>query len=206
MQKDEVLKIMADGITLKDAANTIGGQILTRVAGKNGSGKSVRVLTPKAIVAGVIVKEYLGESMLAREVDGRKYTREGDVVIKLSTPYDAAYVTAGEEGLLIPSFCAAVRVVKEDVLDAKYLSAFLNSSYARCMLGLIRNLGSPMIRLGDISNLRIPKVPVRDMKDIGEAYMLSGRKKAVLREMIRTEECLMESIVLANIREVADNG
>ena len=128
------------------------------------------------------------------------------MVIKLSTPYDAAYVTAEDAGIVIPSFCATIRITKENLMDAKYLSAFLNTSYVRNQL-TAKVVGStrPMIKITDVRALEIPKVSMQDMRDIGEAYMLSGMKKATLLEMIATESKLMENIVLASIKEGMSN-
>lgn len=187
---------------LEDIANVIAGQIMTRVTDENNEGESVQVLVPKAIVGGIIVKEDLGKAVLSKSVDEDKYTQEGDVVIKLSTPYDAAYVTAEDAGIVIPSFCATIRITKENLMDAKYLSAFLNTSYVRNQL-TAKVVGSarPMIKITDVRALEIPKVSMKDMRDIGEAYMLSGMKKVTLLEMIATESKLMENIVLASIKE-----
>ena len=43
------------------------------------------------------------------------------------------------------------------------------------------------------------------MRDIGEAYILSGRKKGILLEMVQTESMLMENIILASIKEGMNN-
>lgn len=187
---------------LEDIANVIAGQIMTRVTDENNEGKSVQVLVPKAIAGGIIVKEDLGKAVLSKSVDEDKYTKEGDVVIKLSTPYDAAYVTAEDAGIVIPSFCATIRITKDNLMDAKYLSAFLNTNYVRNQL-TAKVVGSarPMIKITDVRALEIPKVSMQDMRDIGEAYMLSGMKKVTLLEMIATESKLMENIVLASIKE-----
>lgn len=191
---------------LDEIASVIAGQIMTRVTDENVQGETIQVLVPKAISEGIILKESLGEAILSKDVDDDKYTKEGDVVIKLSTPYDAAYVTADNVGFVIPSFCATIRVSKDSQLDAKYLSAFLNTSYVRNQL-MAKVVGSnrPMIKITDVRALEIPKVSVQDMKDIGEAYMLSGKKKSVLLEMVETESKLMESIVLESIKEGLDN-
>ena len=108
---------------------------------------------------------------------------------------------------MLPSFCAAIRIKEGSEVDAKYLSAFINSSYVKEQL-TTKVVGStrPMIKVTDIRALKIPKVSARDMKEIGEAYILSGEKKAVLYEMIDTENRLMENIVLESIKEVAGNG
>ena len=91
---------------LENIASVTAGQIMTRVTAGKDTGvqavDNVKVLIPKAIVSGVIVKEDLGTAELSKQIDDEKYTHEGDVVIKLSTPYDAAYVTAEDVGIAIP--------------------------------------------------------------------------------------------------------
>ena len=191
---------------LENIANVIAGQIMTRVTDDNCNGNTVKVLVPKSIVDGIIVKEDFGTAVISKEVDEDRYTQEGDVVIKLSTPYDAAYVTADDAGLVIPSFCATIRIINNDLMDAKYLSAFLNTSYVRNMLtAKVVGSGRPMIKITDIRALELPDVSLKDMRDIGEAYVLSGKKKATLLEMIEAESKLMENIVLESIKEGIGN-
>ena len=191
---------------LENIADVIAGQIMTRVTEDNNDGEPVQVLAPKAISSGIIIKEDLGKAVLSKDVDENKYTKEGDVVIKLSTPYDAAYVTSKDIGLVIPSFCATIRILNDNLIDAKYLSAFLNTSYVRNQL-TAKVVGSsrPMIKISDIRALEIPEVSIEDMRDIGEAYILSGRKKEILLEMVQTESMLMENIILASIKEGMNN-
>ena len=53
----------------------------------------------------------------------------------------------------------------------------------------------------DIRALEVPELNMKDMQDIGKAFVLSGQKKATLQEMINNETKLMENIVLASIKE-----
>ena len=176
---------------LEEVAKIIVGQIMTRVSAESRNEDDtigiVKVLTPKAISDGIIVKEDLGELQICKMIDEKKFTREGDVVVKLSTPYDATYV-------------------KKDEMDAKYLSAFLNTGYVREILkskvmGSIR----PMIKVTDLRNLDIPQVSKEDMEDIGQAYILSGKKKIILSDMIETETKMMENVVLKSIKKVMED-
>lgn len=196
-------------MVLENVADVIAGQIMTRVSADNKDGveviDTVKVLVPKAISDGVIVKEDLGESKLLKKIEDDKFTQEGDVVIKLSTPYDAAYVMKEDEGLAIPSFCATIRV-KTDEIDAKYLSAFLNTDYVRDIL-TSKVMGSvrPMIKVTDLRSINIPEISMEDMKSIGQAYILSGKKKVTLLNMIKAEKKIMENIVLASVKEGLSN-
>lgn len=185
---------------LEELADIIVGQIMTRVtADSNNEGKEIRVLSPKAISNGVIDMDDIGTTVVTKEIDKDKYTREGDVVIKLSTPYDAAYITSESAGLAIPSFCAIIRL-SGNCVSAGYLSAFLNSKYVKNQLIAKVSGGiKPMVKVTDIRNLEFPTVSQSDMQDIGEAFLLSGKKKKALLEMIRTEEQTMSTIVMNSI-------
>lgn len=188
---------------LDDIATVSVGQIMTRVSSddkNNDERKEVKVLVPKSISGGVIVGKDLGVTFLSKEIDQDKYTRVGDVVIKLSTPYDAAYVTEEFKGIAIPSFCAAIRVNDKEV-NPKYLSAFFNSSYVReLLISKVQGSTRPMIKISDIRAIELPSVTKADMKDIGEAFLLSGEKKITLQKMIENESELMNNIVLESIK------
>lgn len=188
---------------LEDIANVTVGQIMTRVSARDDIGDKVlkreKVLVPKSISNGIIITSNLGYVNLNKDIDKDKYTQEGDVVLKLSTPYDAAYITSKDIGLAIPSFCAAIRIWDKNI-DAKYISAFLNTKYIKDILTEKASTVRPMVKILDIRALEIPKISLTDMQDIGKAYMLSGQKKEILYEMINIENKLMENIVLASIK------
>ena len=58
-----------------------------------------------------------------------------------------------------------------------------------------------MIKVTDLRNLDIPQVSQEDMEDIGQAYILSGKKKIILSDMIETETKMMENVVLKSIKK-----
>jgi hypothetical protein len=63
----------------------------------------------------------------------------------------------------------------------------------------------PMVKVSDLRNLDIPYVSEEDMADIGQAYILSGKKKSILSDMIETETKIMENIVLKSIKKGMEN-
>ena len=62
-----------------------------------------------------------------------------------------------------------------------------------------------MIKVTDLRNLDIPQVSKEDMEDIGQAYILSGKKKIILSDMIETETKIMENVVLKSIKKGMEN-
>ncbi|MEE3462479.1 MAG: hypothetical protein VZR00_11495, partial [Lachnospiraceae bacterium] len=120
-------------VTLKDIKGLtfIGGQITSRIEADEKKSDpvlgSIKVIPPKAIKNGRIAHEELYDIDYKTEFDEKKLTKAGDIVLKLSSPYDAAYITEDDEGLLITSFCIIIRV-KGKEMDPQYLTAFFNSN------------------------------------------------------------------------------
>ncbi len=99
------------------------------------SGVRIKVLVPKAIRNGRIDGSLLEEQELIKDPKTGKakdvsdfITRKGDIVIKLSSPYDSCLITPGYEGLLIPSFCMKIEV-KEERIDRDFFLAYLSSDF-----------------------------------------------------------------------------
>lgn len=193
------------GVKLEQMANLYTGQNQVRLkkdmANSGEETRTVKVLLPKAICEGRIVAQNLGSEVVSTELDCKKFTCAGDVIMKLSMPYDAAYVDENNEDLLFPSFCVVIRVKDKRKLDPMYLTAFLNSSYAResmikKMVGSVR----PMVKVADLRTLEIPELPMEKMQEIGKMYMFSTQKREKLREMIDIEDAIMENVILESIQ------
>ena len=182
------------------------GQIISRVNAKEEVGDVVieerNVLIPKAISGGRVTHADLGTVKLKKAVDEDRITRQGDIVLKLSTPYDAAYSEKDDEGLVVPSFCSIIRGVEVSKADSEFITAYLNTEYVREMLkSRVAGTTMPMIKLSDIKDLEIPNVPLAKQKLLGEAYSLSCRKQDVLREMLYNEQILINSVILNAVKE-----
>lgn len=168
------------------------GQIMSRVtASENGLDEVVetrKVIIPKSINAdGTISEEVLPEENLRVEADPKKLTVEGDIVLKLSTPYDAARVDASTEGCLVPSFCAIVKNNDKD-LDTDYLLAFLNSSNCKTQLSnQVSGAVMTVLSVGKVKNVEIPIPPMEKQHEIGEAFYESQAKIKTIKRIMELE-------------------
>lgn len=182
------------------------GQIISRVEAKEEVGEEVleerKVLIPRAIAGGRVTHSDLGTVKLKKVVDEDRITRQGDIVLKLSTPYDAAYIEKDDEGLVVPSFCSVIRGVDSSKVDARFITAYINTDYVREVLkSKVAGTTMPMIKLSDVKDLEIPNVPLAKQKTLGKAYALSCQKQDLLREMLYNEQTLINAVILNAIRE-----
>ena len=188
---------MLKKVLLKDIENLniIGGQITSRIEAKLDSNKigEIKVLTPKAIQNGSCNHKDLGLLNISQEADSKKVTKLGDIVIKLSTPYDACIIKEENEGLLVPSFCAIINNIP-DYISKDYLLAFLNSKvYQNKIKNLLIGQNLPILSIGQIKKVELPLPSIDIQEDIGKSYKGTLNKIKLLERIISLESEYLES-------------
>lgn len=165
------MHIKLEDLLKEHKGKIISGQITRRITAKEGADyvTTAQVLLPKAMANGCIDHELLAEEKLTAFPDEERLTKEGDIVIKLSTPYDSVIVTKEDEGILVTSFCAIIRGL--DNTTAKYLIAYLNSSEFNA-LAKASTSGSIVIviALSFLKQCLIPLPPLAEIERIGSEY------------------------------------
>ncbi|AHM55764.1 hypothetical protein EAL2_c04620 [Peptoclostridium acidaminophilum DSM 3953] len=190
--------------------NVYSGQIISRVEAKDEVGDNVleerKVLIPKAISNGRVNHSDLGIVKLKKSVDAERITKKGDVVLKLSTPYDAAYIEEDDEGLVVPSFCCIIRIGKEAKINPEFLVAYLNTSYARELLkAKVAGSTMPMIKISDVKDFEVPDISITKQQTLGEAYSLSCHKQSVLKDLLLNEQKIIENVLMNTVKEALAN-
>lgn len=186
------------------ATKILAGQIMTRITAKEEAGEEVikecKVLAPKAIVNGRVVHKDLSDAKLKKEVDIEKITQVDDIIIKLATPYDSTIITEKEAGLVVPSFCVLVRGLDENVINARFLTAYLNTDYVvNSLKAKVAGTKMPMVKIGDIKELEIPELQLEQQKQLSEVYSLSCQKQELLQQMLDNEKELVRSLILKSV-------
>lgn len=181
---------------------------MSRVSYKDDESKGefqqpVKVLVPSAISGGVIHEENLGTAVLKKEVSEERITKEGDIAIKLSSPYDCALITSDDIGYVIPSFCALIRGVDENLLDLHYLVGYMNSSLAISdLVASINSTSMAMVRGKSLEELEIVFPTLQEQRVAGQAYRLSCMKKQSLQRMEDQQQKISDTVILETIKEV----
>ena len=188
---------MVKKVLIADLAgmNIIGGQISSRVEAKDVSEKydTMKVLIPKAISNGKVSMEELGTLDVKIGVDPKRITKAGDIVMKLSTPYDACLITKDEEGLLVPSFCAIINNVHE-YISKEYLLAYINSKACQLQIkNLVTGSTIAILSSGQIKKLSIPVPEIEIQREIADKYIEGVEKVKLLEKIVRLEKEYLDS-------------
>lgn len=193
--------IMNKQVVLKDIKGLtfIGGQITSRIEADEKKSDpvigTVQVVPPKAIKSGRIAHEELYDIDYKSEFDEKKLTKAGDIVLKLSSPYDAAYITEDDEGLLITSFCIIIRV-KGKEMDPQYLTAFFNSNvYKNQVMNMVSGARVPMLTMGKIKDVKIKIFSSEEQQEVAEFYKNMTEKEATMARIIELEKEKLDSVL-----------
>ena len=180
----------------------IGGQITSRIEVNEKKNEkaigTVKVIPPKAIKAGKIVHEELYDVEYRTEFDDKKLTKEGDIVVKLSSPYDAAYITKEDEGILITSFCIIIRNTGKDVLS-EFITAFCNSEvYMRQVMNMVSGARVPMLTIGKIKEVKVKLLSVNEQEQVAKYYSKLCEKELVMEKIISLEKEKLDTVLGGN--------
>ena len=179
---------------LKDIAEDIITGVLTRRVVYDGENNDPslpdgKILVPKAINDGLIDHSLLQSVKLDREVKDKFYTKMGDVIMKLSTPYDSCSIDREEdEGLIVPSFSVIIRGINFKY-NLYFIMAFLSSKYAWNQIERLRS-GRVLTILSNesVAELEIPEFSEPEIKRISERYKNYLEFKRISSEIIELEK------------------
>ena len=163
--------------------------------------KNVRVLLPRAMQAGTIVDDELATEDVG-EVKDDNFTHEGDVVIKLSTPYDSVYVDKTHESIMITSFGMVLRKKPEAELDMQYLSMFLNLPQTNSVLQAVstgQSVAMAMLKRQTVADIEVPLLPIERQRKLAALFQAVQERKRQHVRLIELDEELVTSQMTKSI-------
>jgi restriction endonuclease S subunit len=176
------------------------------------------------IAAKTVKKNYLDQNALESikvtkrftedQRNDEYFTQEGDIIVKLSTPYECAMVRKpSEEKLLISSACLRIRVTFQgrSVIDPKYLVCYLTTRLGEEALRDIakqaqRKPGIGVINKRYLCDLKVPLPSLEEQHEVTRIFdqVLNGIEYA--NREIETLEKIQESAFLTIINREKDTS
>lgn len=135
------------------------------------------------------------ETLEAKEpIDSSYLTSEGDIVVRLTDPFTAVYITKEYEGLVVSSNFCIVKV--NDNYSAKFLSSYLNSENASKFLQS-KLQGSIMknINMSTVADLPVPQISKERQDIIGKLVEAQIEKIKVTDRIKQLEELRIKALL-----------
>lgn len=180
---------------LGDLCNVMTGAPITRAKklADGEAGTTVKVLTSRAMESGRIADSELTLETVSK-VKESLFSKEGDVIVKASTPYDCVYIDKDHEGLLVTSFAIILRAKAKSPVDMRYLATYLNQPQAREM---IQNLGIgetiKLIKKAAISRFDVPIIPKEQQARLAALFESTQKRKEHCLSLIAKSDELLEA-------------
>jgi len=149
---------------------------------------------------GWIDEAYLDEFESSEKLDSRYLTLEGDIVVKMTTPYTAVAINKDTSGCVVPAQFIIVRV-KEKVVPG-YIALYLNTDKIRKHIALsATGMTVPMLKTGTIKDLEIPLLEYDRQLKIAEVGRLMVEERHLLTKLVNTKEKYNQALIEALIKE-----
>lgn len=177
----------------------VGGQIVQRVIADVERGEAVldpqrKTIVAKTVSEGLIDEEGVVVNDYKTTFDDKKLTHEGDIVVKLSAPYNAVIIDKEHEGMLVSSFCSIIRNVNE--IDKRYLVAFLNSDVAQTQLkNSVVGTVMSILSNGKLGELEIPVPSLEKQIEIGTFFEKTIKNRVILQKIMKLEEEKLTALI-----------
>lgn len=187
---------------LQEIANIRTGQILSRKQAKEPMGFPYKVFTLASIGKNGTIQEDLIEEFQSNcQLDRNILTQEGDILIRLSNPYTATYITKQFQNILIPSLVAVIRIKSEKYLS-EYVKIYLNSECARSQIRKEAN-GTVIatITTKALKELEIPLLTMQKQQYLIHYTNTYLEEKSLTESLLGLKEKEYQYMISQNVKE-----
>ncbi|UYO21131.1 restriction endonuclease subunit S [Bacillus sp. 41-22] len=151
---------------------------------------TLKNITDNGLIDNDIYEEFVSND----ELDNHYFTKEGDVLMRLSHPHTVVFIDKQHSGLLIPSYFAIIKVDQTKFLP-EYLAWYLNSVIVKKELERSQS-GSriPSTNQNVIKTLPVARVSISKQNVLIELNRLHQKEKRLYMELIQEKELLFQGI------------
>jgi hypothetical protein len=143
---------------------------------------------------GVIDREALEPYFASERLKPECFTRERDVLLRLSAPYTAVWISEDDIDLLVPAYFAIIRT-KQRLLDSLYLywrltknrRDFYRMASGATMMGTISS--------GYVGEMDIEVPPIELQREIGKLIRLAKREQGLLERLTYKKRQLADAAI-----------
>lgn len=133
-------------------------------------------------------------------LDEEFFTREGNILFRLSHPHTAVLIDKKQEGLLIPSYFANIEIRNASILPG-YVAWYLNTEKVKNDL-LKSQSGTiiPSTNKQILEQIQIPELDLDKQKKITEIQQLYQKEKRLYQKLMGEKEKYFKAITFSIIK------
>lgn len=129
------------------------------------------------------------------KLDHKYLTDKGDIIVRLTTPYTAICINDKQEGLVIPSNFAIIRLIRHNLIP-EFVALFLNSEFIQKQFFKSSiSTTIPLIKITHLRNVDIPEKTLEMQKKIVELNQLQVKEKRLLSRLMKEKGKLAKASI-----------
>jgi restriction endonuclease S subunit len=122
------------------------------------------------------------------KLENKYLTNKGDIIIRLTTPYTAICINDKQEGLVIPSNFAIIRL-KKQIYIPEFVALFLNSEIIeKKFFKSSISTTIPLIKTKHLREIDISDIPLAVQQKIVELNQLQVKEKILLSCLMKEKD------------------
>jgi len=135
-------------------------------------------------------------------IDSEFFTREGNILVRLSHPNTAVLIDKEQEGLLIPSYFANIEISDQNVLPG-YVAWYLNTDKVKGEL-LKSQTGTniPSTNKQILEKVEIPELDLSKQQLITELQQLYRKEKRLYQQLMAQKDKFYKAVTHSVIKMI----
>lgn len=183
---------------LKDIGQIGTGIVLARKKAKRSVDivKEYQCITIKSLDSNGTLNHKELDLFKSNEVLGSKYlTKKGDIIIRLTTPFTTISISENDEGFVIPSNFAFIRLNNSE-FQSEYIAMFLNSDICKKQFSqMSMGVTIPMIKTSELGEVTIKKLDTKSQINLVELNNCYLKEKELLLKLVKEKEKLTKQAI-----------
>ncbi len=156
--------------------------------------KEYQVLTQKSVTANNIDENHFESVTTDKIIEKKYFAQYKDIVIKKTSPYNAAVIQFDRNDVIIPSNFAIIRVKEEFI--AIFLAYILNGNNVKHQLNkLVEGTNVHILKIANLNNLILKKRSKHRQVEFSKLFYLLNHRRTLLDKKRKLEETLKEDLI-----------
>ena len=161
-----------------------------------------KLLTLKSIdPLGLLNPNFLDIFVSNSQLEKKYITKEGDIIIRLTSPYTSLVIDSDAKGIVIPSNFAIIRLMNK-LFCPEYISLYLNSEKINRVFNKSAiSTTIPLIKTSFLRNIDIVEKPLKIQEEIVEFNNLQHKEEMLLNNLKQEKKKLAQTYISKIIME-----
>ncbi|WP_319200074.1 hypothetical protein [uncultured Ilyobacter sp.] len=184
---------------IKEIFEVRTGALLNRVKSAQETPLKTKAFNLRSVEKSVIDRENIDVIYLKKIISDEFYSKEGDILFKIVSPYSTYYVDKNYEDILVPSNFFILRLKKKfqnDVIP-EYVSYILNSKEILFEIKKIQQGNAAVISLKKtyLENFEINIPDIEKQKKYSEFYRALAIRNNLLKQKLNLNEEYFQNVI-----------